>query len=171
VMQGAPSLALSTAAVGSTRGTITLTGSGGNYVGGLADITDSTSGNVEIDGMGAESGHVLALLDLTDAATNNDLNALVTALTGKSGINSVARVTDLATQAPWAVGMTNSEKFDIVLDLTKVGSSPVFVNFADLNTLAGGTLVLDRVAAIPEPTTLALAGMSALGMMARRRRA
>jgi hypothetical protein len=171
VIQGAPSLGLSTTGVGTTQGTITLTGSGGNYDGGLVDITNSTSGNVEIDGMGAESGHVLALLDLTDAATTNDLNALVTALTGKSGINSVARVTNLATQAPWAVGMANSNKFDIVLDITKVGSTPVFLNYADLNTLAGGTLVLDRVAVVPEPTTLTLAGMSALGLIARRRRA
>jgi len=159
-----PSVSLTASATGSTEGTINLTRNGANqYLGGVSDGTNATDGNYQINNLvSADGGPVPVLIDFTAAASSSDIDAFVAAIGGTAH--------KLTSTPGWAAGFPNAGNFDVEVDFANNPGSPAFFNFAGLAGVGGGTLSVDRAAAIPEPGTLGLAGLGAVLAAARRKR-
>jgi hypothetical protein len=154
---------------GAPAATLNLVGSNGMYASDIATLGASpASATVEITGIGnaANDGAIPVLVDLEGSA--GDISSLIATLQGGAGDTAQAVTPDnINTLAPWAAAAGYGMDFQLLLTFNDPNAAgPFFVN---LNNF--GSVTIDRVAAIPEPTTLAIVALAAPALLGRRRRA
>lgn len=142
------------------QGVVHMMGAPAGYISDVLDVQDTGKGSVALDinPPGPPVPPVLAVLWLSNGGVA-DLKALLPALDYKDPADYARLMsfyTRMAGEAPDAL---------VLLPAGKVAGG--FINW-DFGT---SNLQVDKIAAVPEPASLSLLGLGALGLLARRRRA
>jgi hypothetical protein len=163
-----PSISLTSGAPGTSLGTVALTRLGaGSYLPGGATTAGAVSGAMTITGLNAaDGGNVPVVLSFSGTASPTGLISDASTVGGTYEANLAA----LLAAAPWVSGLQTpfnlSDQFILLNNL----ANPSTQASADNLSFGGFSSAVDQVAAVPEPTTISLAGIGAVLAMGRRRR-
>jgi hypothetical protein len=148
---------------GTAGGTATITGSATHYLatGVATPAAGTTATSIALSQIGAEAGTLNILVDLDGTGNLTTLaSSLLASLPASSTVTASPNTPD------WAAGFGGS--WDLLVTIpnpTGTGAN----DFFNLDLDSSG-FTIDRVAAIPEPTTASVVALGAFGLMARRRK-
>jgi uncharacterized repeat protein (TIGR03803 family) len=156
-------------AFGSNVGTLTLTGSNGNYTTGSASFTATPTGYLAVTGFNPSTDNEVYALELTDSTPANLTADLADA---ESEINS-GTYTDYSVTAsttdPLTILGTGYDFYITITNDTLGTGSPYFgFDFTQLNGTPD-TLSVSAAAAVPEPASVSLLALGAIALLRRRR--
>ena len=146
-------------------GAIAVTGANGSYVSEVDQLLDPSqnTGNAPIQTIGDEAGSVYVMAKLTGAAA--DIQTVLNTLTSDvDASDSQFAPLHAAYDAAFGGG-----GFNALFKFPNVAGAKTF-NFEFADTTSHGAVTVDQLAAVPEPGTISLLGLGALGLLARRRR-
>jgi hypothetical protein len=153
-------------AVGSELGPVTVPGSKGSYIPQYVHPAASVNkGDLTFNGIDAADA-VLIALDVADPAT---VPALMSALNGLAAQNPALTFSTNDPVLPFiqANDPVPGASYDVLIKTSHAGASPDTFEF-DFSGIPG--VQISRVAVVPEPAAVGLCGVSALGLLLRRRR-
>ena len=156
----------------STNAALTLSPSNG-WAPAQVDVADTNKGYVQISASGNSSKHLSVLLDveLTGSSTLANVISLLNTGTGYT----VTDVSGAPVSPTWRTQLGDSDDneastndWDILVDFSPFAvNNPVYFSY-DFSSLDG--VLVDRVAAVPEPTATLLLPGAIAGLLGRRRR-
>jgi len=144
-------------------GSIAVTGANGSYVSEVDQLLDPSvsTGNAPIATIGDEAGNVYVMAKLVGSAA--DIATVLGNLTSDvDSTDSQFAPLHAAYDAAFGGG-----GFNALFRFPNVAGAKTF-NFELTGT--HGAVTVDQLAAVPEPATMSLLGLGALGLLARRRR-
>lgn len=144
-------------------GAIAVTGANGSYVSEVDQLVgDPNVGNAPIQTIGNEAGSVYVMAKLTGTAADI-ANVLSHTTADVDNTDSQFALLHAAYDSQFGAG-----GFNALFKFPNITGAKVF----SIETTDGahGAVTVDQLAAVPEPTTMSLLGLGALGLLARRRR-